>query len=136
MPWTSGPTSSGASATRVRAEGLKNVEIVHGAATDPKLPPVSLDAALIVNAYHEMHEHQAMLTALKAALKPNGRLVIVEPISESRRTNARADQTRNHEIGIDFVRQDAREAGFVGSAGSGPVHETRERPWPCQRSWR
>ena len=46
---------------RVRAEGLKNVEIVHGAATDPKLPPVSLDAALIVNAYHEMHEHQAML---------------------------------------------------------------------------
>ena len=98
---------------RVRAEGLKNVEIVHGAATDPKLPPVSLDAALIVNAYHEMNEHQAMLAALKAALKPNGRLVIVEPISGSRRTNARADQTRNHEIGIDFVRQDAREAGFV-----------------------
>ena len=98
---------------RVRAEGLNNVEIVHGTATDPKLPPASLDAALIVNAYHEMHEHQAMLAALKTALKPNGRLVIVEPVSQSRRTNARADQTRNHEIGIDFVRQDAREAGFV-----------------------
>ena len=99
--------------TRVTSEGLKNVEVVHGAPSDPKLPPATLDAALIVNAYHEMNEHQAMLAALKAALKPSGRLVIVEPISTARRANGRADQTRNHEIGIDFVRQDAREAGFV-----------------------
>jgi predicted methyltransferase len=99
--------------TRVTAEGLKNVEIVHGTADDPKLPPATLDAALIVNAYHEMNEHQAMLAALRTALKPGGRLVIVEPISASRRTNARNDQTRNHEIGIEFVMQDARDAGFA-----------------------
>ena len=99
--------------TRVTSEGLKNVEVVHGAASDPKLPPATLDAALIVNAYHEMNEHKAMLTALKAALKPDGRLVIVEPISGSRRSSARNDQTRNHEIGIGFVMQDARDAGFV-----------------------
>ena len=98
---------------RVTAEGLKNVEVVHGTVSDPKLPAASLDAALIVNAYHEMNEFKAMLAALKAALKPDGRLVIVEPISASRRTAARSDQTRNHEIAIGFVIQDAREAGFV-----------------------
>ena len=97
---------------RVSAEGLKNVELVHGTANDPQLLPASLDAALIVNAYHEMDKHQEMLAKLKAALKPTGRLVIVEPISSARRTQSRTDQTRNHEIALDFVRQDAREAGF------------------------
>jgi predicted methyltransferase len=98
---------------RLSSEGLKNVEPVHSSSDDPKLPPASLDAALIVNAYHEMNEHQAILAKLKAALKPSGRLVIVEPISSARRARPRSEQTRNHEIGIDFVIQDAREAGFV-----------------------
>lgn len=99
---------------RVSAEGLSNVEVVHGTADDPNLPAASLDAALIVNAYHEMSEHRAMLARLKAALKPTGRLVIVEPISAARRGRPREEQTRNHEIGIEHVMQDAREAGFAG----------------------
>jgi predicted methyltransferase len=98
---------------RVAKDSLANVEVVHGATDDPRLPPATLDAALIVNAYHEMNEHRSMLAKLKAALKPNGRLVIVEPISPARRTRPRGEQTRNHEIGIDFVIQDAREAGFA-----------------------
>lgn len=98
---------------RASAEGLSNVEVLHGTEDDPKLPAATLDAALIVNAYHEMTQHQAMLGRLQAALKPNGRLVIVEPISSSRRTMPRDDQTRNHEIGIAFAMQDAREAGFT-----------------------
>jgi hypothetical protein len=59
-----------------------------------------------------MPEHQAMLSAIRAALKPTGRLVIVEPISESRRTATRADQAREHEITPEFALQDARAAGF------------------------
>ena len=42
-----------------------------------------------------------------------GRLVIVEPISANRRDKPRDEQTRNHEIAIDLVKQDLREAGFV-----------------------
>lgn len=98
---------------RAKNDGWTNVEVIEGAVDDPKLAPGSVDAILIVNAYHEMTEHQAMLAKMKAALKPDGRLVIVEPISEKRRPAARAEQTRNHEIAIDFVRQDAREAGFT-----------------------
>ncbi|HJR61140.1 MAG TPA: methyltransferase domain-containing protein [Vicinamibacterales bacterium] len=98
---------------RVADEALSNVEVIEGAVDDPKLPAASIDAALIVNAYHEMTEHQAMLTKIRAALKPGGRLVIVEPISRSRRDSRRDEQTRNHEIAADFVREDARAAGFT-----------------------
>ncbi len=97
---------------RMADEQLANVEVVEGAADDPKLPAGALDAILIVNAYHEMNEHEAMLAKIRAALKPDGRLVILEPIAESRRDSARSDQVRSHEIGIEHVQQDARNAGF------------------------
>lgn len=97
---------------RIADENLANVQVIEGAVNDPKLPAASLDAALIVNAYHEMTEHQTMLARIRAALKPNGRLVIVEPISASRRDGRRDEQTRHHQIAVDYVRQDARAAGF------------------------
>jgi hypothetical protein len=53
-----------------------------------------------------------MLEAIRAALKPAGRLVIVEPISDRRRGATRAEQTREHEIAPEFVLQDVRAAGF------------------------
>jgi len=98
--------------SRVEQEGLKNVEVIEGSASDPHLPEALLDAALIVNAYHEMNEHQAMLEHIKKALKPGGRLVIVEPISPGRRDGTREEQARQHEIAPGFVQQDARSAGF------------------------
>jgi SAM-dependent methyltransferase len=66
-----------------------------------------LDGALIVNAYHEMDQHRSVLAALRA-LKPEGRLVIVEPVRDARRGRPRADQTRDHEIDPEYVLQDAR----------------------------
>jgi predicted methyltransferase len=99
---------------RVDSEKLSNVRIIEAAVDDPKLPAGSLDAALIVNAYHEMTAHQAMMTRIRAALKPGGRLVIVEPISPARRGSTRAEQTQSHEIDARFVRKEARDAGFHG----------------------
>jgi predicted methyltransferase len=98
---------------RVEDERLPNVTVIEGATDDPKLPPAALDAVLIVNAYHEMTEYPAMLARIKAALKPDGRLVIVEPIADRRRGQPRADQTRNHEIGADYVKEDLKAAGFT-----------------------
>lgn len=98
---------------RVASEGLANVTVTEGAVDDPKLAPASVDAILIVNAYHEMTAYPAMLARMKAALKPDGRLVIVEPISKSRRSQPRADQTRNHEIAADYVKEDVKAAGFM-----------------------
>jgi predicted methyltransferase len=98
--------------SRVEQEGLKNVEVIEGSTADPRLPEGVLDAALIVNAYHEMTEHQSMLEHIRRALKPGGRLVIIEPISKGRRDATRQEQARQHEIGPEFVKEDARTAGY------------------------
>ena len=97
---------------RVQQELLTNVSVIKSDANNPRLDSGSLDAAVIVNSYHEMTEHQAVLQQLRAALKPGGRLVIVEPIAEKLLKGEREQQTKVHEIAARFVEQEAREAGF------------------------
>jgi len=63
---------------RVKRENLRNVITVQGSPSDPKLPPGKLDAALIVIAYSEMAEPVTLLRHVAAALKPRGRLGVVE----------------------------------------------------------
>ena len=62
---------------RVQREGLTNVEFILGTPSDPALrKPV--DAVLIVDAYHEMDAPVVLLRNVAKALKPNGRLGIVD----------------------------------------------------------
>jgi FkbM family methyltransferase len=96
---------------RVTRESLGNVEVILGAAADPRLPG-SLDAVLIVNTYHEFTEHQTMLDNIRQALKLMGRLVIVEPIARERMKTSRPQQYANHEIAADYVAADLQQAGF------------------------
>ncbi len=98
---------------RLSDEGLSNVESVLGATADPRLPAGVLDAALIVNAYHEMRDHQAMLAGIKRALKPNGRLVILESISNTYRTTSRESQESRHQLAPHFLQRDVLDAGFA-----------------------
>jgi ubiquinone/menaquinone biosynthesis C-methylase UbiE len=57
---------------------LTNVIPVLGGVDDPRLPANSLDLILMVDVYHEFAQPQAMLQRLKTALKPGGRLVLLE----------------------------------------------------------
>lgn len=98
---------------RVADAGLTNVQAILGTPSDPKLPEAALDAALIVNAYHEMREHQAMLAAIKRALKPGGRLVIVESVVQAQKNIERSVQESRHQLAAHFVQQDAIAAGFA-----------------------
>ena len=97
---------------RIAREQLENVEVHAGTHADPRLPG-SLDAVLIVNAYHEMAAHQAVLDNIRQALKLEGRLVIVEPIALAREKTSRAEQHANHEIALEYVADDLRQAGFA-----------------------
>jgi len=63
---------------RLARERTANVTLVHGAVDDPRLPASSLDLVLMVDVYHEFSEPQKMLRALRTALKPDGRLVLLE----------------------------------------------------------
>jgi ubiquinone/menaquinone biosynthesis C-methylase UbiE len=93
-------------------EGLQNVEVLKGAVDDPKLPVGQLDAALIVNAYHEMTEHEAMLRHIWAALKLGGTLVLMEGIWDSREGQPRDEQVKHHQLAPQLARQEMKAAGF------------------------
>jgi ubiquinone/menaquinone biosynthesis C-methylase UbiE len=62
----------------VAKEKLTNVVPVLGALTDPRLPANALDVVLMVDVYHEFSEPQIMLQHIRTALKPGGRLVLLE----------------------------------------------------------
>jgi precorrin-6B methylase 2 len=51
---------------------------VLGTASDPKLPEASCDLILLVDVYHELEFPFEVTAALARALKPGGRLVLVE----------------------------------------------------------
>ncbi len=55
-----------------------NVLPVLGSINDPKLPVGTIDMAIMVDVYHEFSQPQAMLARLRDALKPGGRLVLLE----------------------------------------------------------
>jgi len=63
---------------RAADEGLTNVEPVLGTLVDPKLPTGEVDLILCVDVYHEMSHPEQMLGAMREALAPGGRLVLVE----------------------------------------------------------
>src|SRR5947208_5868933 len=62
---------------RVQRENLDNVVTVLGRPDDPRLPS-DIDAALVVETFHEMEDPVALLKNLARSLKPHGRIGIVE----------------------------------------------------------
>lgn len=63
---------------RVAREGFANVRYIRGEQRDPKLPSGALDAVLMVDTYHEFENPVALLEGVRAALKPGGRVGIVD----------------------------------------------------------
>ncbi|RYG73061.1 methyltransferase domain-containing protein [bacterium] len=121
---------------RAKATGLNNVQTVLGTMTDPKLPAKTLDVAVILNAYHEFDEPLSMLTKIRAAMKPGGRLGILERDTDGLRLEARNayaqtgkilrrvnesndkdPRTDDHQLALDIVKMEGIKAGwkFVSS---------------------
>ncbi|WP_188763115.1 class I SAM-dependent methyltransferase [Sandarakinorhabdus glacialis] len=63
---------------RVRRAGLKNVRFVLGGENDPRLPVGAVDTALLIHMYHEIAQPYELLYRLRAALKPEGRIAVVD----------------------------------------------------------
>ncbi len=63
---------------RVQREGLANVRPVLGRGSDPRLPAGTLDAVLIVDVVHEIDDRVTLFRNLAAALKPLGRVGVVD----------------------------------------------------------
>jgi SAM-dependent methyltransferase len=68
---------------RVGDLGLNNVTINRGEPHDPRLPPASVDIAILVHMYHEIAQPYGLLYNLVPALKPDARVGIVDAFGPS-----------------------------------------------------
>jgi len=91
-----------------KANGITNIESVLGETADPKLPAGQIDLILMVDVYHEVSEPQAMLRKIRQALKPDGRLVLLEYRAEDPTIPINPD----HKMTVDQVRRELEPEGF------------------------
>ncbi len=108
---------------RLAEQDIERVTSVYSVEDNPMLPTNSLDAVLVRNAYHHFTAHQSMLRHIKAALKPGGRLVIEESIAEDVIGKSREEQVEDHDIGLKYVREELKAAGFTIQKEANPLME-------------
>jgi predicted methyltransferase len=96
--------------TRATTQKLAQIETILGATDDPRLPAEQLDVVLVVNAYHEMREYDAMLRGMFRALKPGGLLGIID--APAKTGEPRENYYDRHRIPEQLVREDTARNGF------------------------
>jgi predicted methyltransferase len=90
--------------------GKHNVRTIVGDTDDPRLPASAADAVLIVNTYHELAAPEKILGHLMRALRPAGRLVIVDRMALSGEDAGK--NTEIHHVDPAAVESAVRNAGF------------------------
>jgi ubiquinone/menaquinone biosynthesis C-methylase UbiE len=91
-----------------RTAGVKNIKAIRSTQTDTKLPDGKVDLALMVDVYHEASDPEALLRGLKKALKPGGRLVLVEFRGEDPEVPIKPE----HKMTLKQVRKEVEPQGF------------------------
>ena len=96
---------------RQRAQALKitNVEAVKGSETDPKLPVKRVDLVLMVDVYHELAYPFEVMTKIREALKPGGRVYVVE----YRKEDPRVLIKEVHKMSVEQVKREMKAAGLA-----------------------
>jgi predicted methyltransferase len=97
-----------ATGRRIQREGLRNVQLVLGTADNPGIEPKSLDAALVSNTYAEIVRPVEFLKNVRGALKPAGRLGILD----FRKDGLGPGPPLEDRVDPEVVINDARAAGF------------------------
>lgn len=95
---------------RARREGLPQVKTQLGAEKDARLPANGVDLVFTSDAYHHFEYPRAMLASLHRALKPGGRLIVIDYEKIPGRTGA---WVMGHvRAGRETVIAEVTEAGF------------------------
>lgn len=89
--------------------GVTNVRPVLCTATDPKLPEAAVDLILMVDVYHELSAPEAALKGFRKALKPDGRLVLVEFRAEDPEVPIKPE----HKMTVAQARKELEANGFT-----------------------
>ena len=88
-----------------------NIETILGAEANPNLPDNAVDLILMVDAYHEFSYPREMGEAMVSALKPGGRIALVEyrmedptvPIKRLHKMSERQAKKEMRALGLTFV---------------------------------
>jgi predicted methyltransferase len=95
---------------RAEREGLTQVQVVRCAEDSVALPAASADAALVCDTYHHFEYPRSTLASLHAALRPGGRLVVVD---FERIPGVSREWTLDHvRAGKEVFRAEIEAAGF------------------------
>jgi predicted methyltransferase len=96
-------------AENVREAGLTGVVPVLGTDVDPGLPAAGVDWILLVDVYHELSQPAAMLEQMRRALKPTGKVALVEyRVEDGSAQSIRAE----HRMSVLQVLLEWEAAGF------------------------
>ena len=101
---------------RARTEKLTNIKGILGDTGDAMLPVASVDLVLLVDAYHEFDQPLEMMTSIARALKPGGRVALVEyrgedpevPIKPLHKMTEAQARRELEAAGLVWIRTDAR----------------------------
>jgi ubiquinone/menaquinone biosynthesis C-methylase UbiE len=93
---------------KIDETSVTNVELVLGTPTESRLPAGAIDLALMVDVYHELAQPQAFLRSLRRAIKPDGRLVLIEFRKESPWVPIREE----HKMSIRDARLEVEAEGY------------------------
>lgn len=92
---------------RARSEKLENVEAIRAGPASPNLSEKA-DLVLLVNTYHHVSNRGAYFAKLKAALKPGGRVAIIDF-----RLDAPAGAPRHMQITAKQIEAEMAAAGYA-----------------------
>ncbi len=104
---------------RAQEAGIDNIQLIEGLSHDPRLPDASCDLVLMVDVYHELYHPSHTLRALYRALKPGGRVVLVE----YREEDPDVPMYPDHKMSKAQVNKELTANGFVLD------EEFDELPW-------
>ena len=93
---------------KIDAQKIANIELVLGTETEARLPENAIDLAIMVDVYHELARPQVFLESVKRALKPGGRLVLLEYRKEDPRVPIKLE----HKMSVREARQELEASGY------------------------
>lgn len=104
---------------RADVQGITNISPILGTGINPRLPSGRIDLILCVDVYHEFSYPEQMLAAMRAALSPNGAIVLVEYRAEDPNVPIKPE----HKMTKTQIMKEMQPNGFRLS------HEFEKLPW-------
>jgi ubiquinone/menaquinone biosynthesis C-methylase UbiE len=100
---------------RVASSRLSQITVVTGDAAQTNFPQATCDALFMRNVYHHFAEPAAMNASIAGALKPGGRIAVVDfrPPGDEAASPADRDNDGTHGVTADTVTRELQAAGFV-----------------------